>query len=474
MSNTFSRRKFLAVNAAAASASFLPQELTGDFIGNGQQNAFAYQGAAKTKRPRIAVIFTVLRFRSHAYNILENFLGPYYFRGQLVDPGVDVVAFYADQFPDDDMAREVSRRFKIPLYQSIDQALCVGGKQLAVDAVLSIGEHGDYPYNERGQQLYPRKRFFDESIAVMKRSKRFVPFFNDKHFSYRWDWAKEMYDTCRTHQMPLLGGSSVPLAERKPAFSLPPDAEIEEAVSIHGGGLETYDFHGLEVLQSIVESRRGGETGIESVELLIGERFEAALAAGRWSQDLVDAAMQAEKSMNARRQPRPKTGVFKQDPKKSKPNNERPARPTGPHAIIVKYRDGLTATVLKVGSSSDRWNFACRLKGEKSPRAVSIFNSPWGNRGLFKALSHSIQRLFIDNREPYPAERTLLTTGAVEAVMQSYEDNGQLIKTPHLKISYQSGDWSGMRENGKTWDVITTSTPQPTSFAPRPFSELNQ
>ena len=83
-----------------------------------------------------------------------------------------MVSFYADQFPDDDMAREVSQRFGIPLCRSIGEALCVGGKGLAVDAVLSIAEHGDYPYNDRGQQLSPRKQFFDQSLAVMKRSGR--------------------------------------------------------------------------------------------------------------------------------------------------------------------------------------------------------------------------------------------------------------------------------------------------------------
>ena len=131
-------------------------------------------GAARQRgsRPRVAAIFTELRFRSHAYNILENFLAPYLFRGKLTDPGVDVVSFYADQFPDNDMAREVSQRFKIPLFKSIDQALCLGSKKLAVDAVLSIGEHGNYPVNKRGQQMYPRKEFFDQSIAVMKRSGR--------------------------------------------------------------------------------------------------------------------------------------------------------------------------------------------------------------------------------------------------------------------------------------------------------------
>ena len=60
------------------------------------------------KRPKVAAIFTVFRFRSHAYNILENFFKPFCFRGKLVDPGVDVVSFYADQFPKHDMAREVA------------------------------------------------------------------------------------------------------------------------------------------------------------------------------------------------------------------------------------------------------------------------------------------------------------------------------------------------------------------------------
>ncbi len=212
--------------------------------------------------------------------------------------------------------------------------------------------------------------------------------------------------------MPLMAGSSVPLAQRKPPLTLPKDAQIEEAVSVHGGGLETYDFHGLELLQSIVEGRRGGETGIAQIELLIGEDFERANKAGRWSQALVEAAMKAERDMAAVRQKRPTRGVLKPPTAKSDPGAGRPPRPSGPHAIIVTYNDGLKATVLKVGGDSNRWNFAYRLRGETQPRATAIFNSPWGNRGLFKALSHAMQRLCIDRREPYPVERTLLTTGA--------------------------------------------------------------
>lgn len=439
-----SRREF--IQAGLASIGTAP--VTGALISNARRSLAA---DTTNRRPKVAAIFTVLRFRSHAYNILENFLGPYYFNGELTDPGVDVVSFYADQFPDDDMAREVSRRFNIPLCDSIKEALCVGGNELAVDAVLSIGEHGDYPYNERGQHLYPRKRFFDESLAVMKRAGRFVPFFNDKHLSYRWDWAKEMYDTSRRHDFPLVAGSSVPFAQRRPMLQIPQHTEIEEAVSIHGGGLESYDFHALEVLQSFVESRRGGESGVASVELLFGDALQHAMKTGRWSQDLVDAAMEAESDMQAIRQKRPSTGVFSKKAIETPRNaTEQPPRPKGPHAISITYQDGLKATVLKVGSDADRWNFACQLKGETQPRATAIFNSPWGNRGLFKALSHVIQHSFITGEEPCPAERTLLTTGIVESVMESFDKGGALIETPHLAIPYQTRNWSAFRETGKT------------------------
>src|SRR4051812_2192530 len=100
------------------------------------------RAAEPAKRLKVAAVFTEFRFRSHAHDILENFLEPYYFNGKVTDPGCDVVSFYADQFPENDMARPVAKEYKIPLYPSIAEALCRGGKDLAVDAVLCIGEHG--------------------------------------------------------------------------------------------------------------------------------------------------------------------------------------------------------------------------------------------------------------------------------------------------------------------------------------------
>ncbi len=410
--------------------------------------------AEPVRRPRVAAIFTVFRFRSHVFNLLENFFKPYLFRGKLVDPGVEVVSMYADQFPEGDMARDVSKRFHIPLCPTIEDALTLGTGGLAVDAVLSVVEHGEYPTNSRGVVMYPRKEFFDQAVRVMQRSNCFVPFFNDKHLSYRWDWSKEMYDVARSCGIPLMAGSSVPLGQRRPGLELPPNADIEEAVAVHGGGIEVYDFHGFELLQSFVEARRGGETGIASVEFLTGEALARAAASGRWSRELAQAAMQAEVSMSE--QPR---GLNK---------SNGPAVPDmePSHGLLLTYRDGLRATVLKVGGSANRWNLACRLKGDPKIQATAVFNGPWGNRNFFKALSHSAQHFFRERRAPYPVERTLLASGVLDAAMWSRELNGQRICTPNLEWSYSPTDFSAFRESGASWQVLTRDTPEVKVFEP--------
>ncbi len=418
-------------------------------------------GNSVRRRPRVAALFTEFRFRSHAYDILENFFSPYLFRGQLHDPGVDIVSFYADQFPDQDMAVKASRDHHVPLYDSIDKALCQGGTRLDVDAVLLIGEHGDYPINARGQKMYPRKQFFDQCVEVMLRSGRFIPLFNDKHLSYRWDWARQMYDVARQNKMPLMAGSSVPLAQRVPMITLPGRAVVEEAISIHGGGLESYDFHGLELLQSLIESRKGGETGVSQVEVLSGEEIQQALDSGRISRELVNRAMQAEVDAHFQRQPWPG-----RDPSSV-------ARPITPdmfsrinHGLLLKYRDGTRASVLSIADSSDRWNFSCRLRGTSTPLSTSLYNGPWGNRCLFKALSHAIQQMFISGRPSYPVERTLLVSGILDAAMTSHQEGGKPVLTPELEFAYRPTRLDRFRENGDSWKVITVDSPQPPAFEP--------
>jgi hypothetical protein len=436
-----SRRRFLKSLAGAAVAG--PTAASSWQLARGQD---------RTPRPKVAAVVTEFTYRSHAHCILENFLKPYVFNGKLTDPGCPVVSMYVDQFPGDrDMARAVSKDYDIPIYPTIAEALCLGGDTLAVDGVLSIGEHGDYPYNEKGQHMYPRKRFFDEIVAVFKHSGRVAPVFNDKHLSYRWDWAKEMYDTARSLDIPFMAGSSVPLAQRRPKLEIEPGTKLLSAVSIHGGGVESYDFHGLEVLQSIVEFRAGGETGVSELQFLEGAKLWQAADAGRWPVDLAEAAMAAELGPN---QP---------------PLRELVARlvgnPNQIHGILLQYRDGFRGTVLAIGGRN-RWNFACRVADQARPVATEFYVGPWQNRNLFKALSHAIQTHFRQRRAPYPVERTLLASGILDAAMQSRYEKGMPQQTPQLAIVYPPRDFRSFREMGASWEIITEDTPEPSGIDP--------
>lgn len=432
MTHAVSRRKFFR-HIAGATALLCPA--ASDFA----------RGANQVKNPRklkIAAVYTAFTHRSHANVILENFLEPYYFRGELMDPRLrfELVSIWGDQNLEGDFADDVVRDYRVSRYETIAEALCLGGDVLAVDGVLSIGEGGRYYTNKLGQVLFPRKRFFDEIVTVMRKSKRVVPLFSDKHLAYRWDWAKEMYDTARGMKIPLMAGSSLPLAERRLPLELPDQARIEEAVAVHGGRLETYDFHALELLQSVVEARKGGETGVSRVQFVQGSALWEAAKQGRWSPSLVDAAMEAE--LGAGR------------------NGWRTFQPE-PYGILMEYKDGFRAATLRIGDDSIRWNFACRLQGETKPRATRYYVGPWRNRYLFKAFSHAIQHHLSRGKAPWPVERTLLTTGILDAAMRSRYQGGENLLTPHLQFAYEPADFGVFRETGATWAVIDENVPEP-------------
>src|SRR5262249_50101193 len=154
-------------------------------------------------RKPIAVICTVYRPLSHAYHIAGRFIHGYTRDGRLHVPEQYVRSVYVDQVPDNDLSRDLGREHGIRVTRSIAEALTDGGDRLAVDGVLIIGEHGNYPRNEKGQILYPRYEMMKQVVDVFRRCGRSVPVFNDKHLSYSWAHAKEMMSWSRELKFPF-------------------------------------------------------------------------------------------------------------------------------------------------------------------------------------------------------------------------------------------------------------------------------
>jgi hypothetical protein len=384
-------------------------------------------------RPKLAAICTTYFKYSHAQHIVDRFLEGYGWNGTHHHPGMDLVSIYIDQIGNDDVSRSRLREFPaMRLYPSIAEALTLGGSKLAVDGVVLIGEHGRYPRNEKGQTRYPRYEFFRQIVKVFDESGRSVPIFNDKHLSWNWEWAKEMYDTSRRLGFPLMAGSSLPVTWRTPSLEMPRGARIREAVCVCYGGVDSYDFHGLETLQCMVERRQGGEAGVKWVQAYRGEAFWKAHQDGVWPKDLVDSALCRSHTLKPAREGF--NHIF--------PGVDEMRRLVkDPVAYRYEHQDGLTCTMLLMGGLVEDFNFAARVDGHRGSFSTQMYlPMPPARTSLanfFSPLVNNVEQMYLTGRETYPLERTLLTTGLTAAGVESLFRQQVRYETPHLAIHYQ-------------------------------------
>ena len=389
--------------------------------------------AATGERKRLAVVTTEWRYRSHAWHMAERFLVGYPINGYWHRPPLEVVSAYVDQRPENDLSRSRSKEFGFPICSSIAEALRCNGDKLAVDAVLIIGEHGDYPTNEYGQKKYPRYEFFKQVTDVFRQDGRTVPVFNDKHLSWKWDWAKEMVDISRKLGFAFTAGSSLPVTWRMPAIDMPFDAEVEELLCVAMGGIDSYDFHALEVIQCMAERRRGGETGVAAVHALRGEGVWKAMDAGDWAAGGWDPRLFEACLCRSQTLAQPETFSHRYPtPKQMREWVKDPV------VYRIEYVDGAKATMLLLNGLVDDFTFAARLKGQKEPLSTLFYLPPNPNVTYSAALMAKAEETFLTGKSPYPVERTLLTTGLVEAGVRSLGIGQNRVETPHLAIRYRA------------------------------------
>lgn len=376
----------------------------------------------KDDRPTVALVLTTYFAGSHADVAATRLIRGYEWEGRFVPPRVRVVSMYLEQdgdhqgtLPRPDIGRAVAAAAGVPLFPTVGEALGAGRPGVNVDGVVIIGEHGDYGFNELGQELYPRRRLFDAAVAAMVAADRFVPISIDKHLSYSFTDAAAMVSTAERLGIPMLAGSSVPLAWRVPTGAAwPLGAPMREAVSVSYGPVERYGHHILELLQSQVERRTGGETGVASVRALHGDAAAAAVRTEVDQQLLHDALARMELTGEAAER----------------------AKASVDELFLITYRDGLRAAGVNCKQEVRQFAFAASGDGDGAPLSFASWLERRPHRH-FTYLVRQIESLMINRRSPYPVQRTLLTTGVLDAAMHSRHAGGELRETPELGIAYQ-------------------------------------
>ena len=373
-------------------------------------------------RPRIACCVSFWGAPgSHADWIICKLMDGYWWQGAHTSPRVDVVSAYIHQFDTSGLGQKVCKAKNIPIYKTVGDAVTLGGKELAVDGVVIVGEHGNYPTDLKGHWLLPRWWIYQQVIRVFEQSKRSVPVFNDKHLSYNWDDAKWMFDKSRELNFPLTGGSSIPAYFRKPEIEVAIDTPIKNSIVLGGASDEGGIFHCIDVLQAFVERRKGGETGVKAVQSIRGPETWKWAERNPWVGKLLDSVAA---NFNL------KQGIFQENAQAN--------------VCIVEYNDGAKAAV--IAGQGVGWTYAGEIEGQKEPTIISMLGwpGPYAQYHASNAQPHWITEMMVTKKEPFNAERLLLSTGITNHYMESNWENGRYsavgrrIETAVMNISYRS------------------------------------
>ncbi|MCW3100735.1 MAG: hypothetical protein JWL77_6353 [Chthonomonadaceae bacterium] len=113
----------------------------------------AQEAETPSEPKRVAALVTHYTHNSHADVIVSRLLQGYNLDFQAPRSVLQLVSLYTDQVSAGDMSRKLAREYGFPICSTIAETLTQGGSELAVDGVLLIGEHGDYPLSDTGQIL---------------------------------------------------------------------------------------------------------------------------------------------------------------------------------------------------------------------------------------------------------------------------------------------------------------------------------
>ena len=381
------------------------------FIAIGTLLLVGCAGVTKLPPKRIAAIVTEYRHNSHADVIVGRLVESHTLDGKGEFPNLKLVSLYTDQMPASDTSRDLMRQNNVPVFTNITDALTLGTDRLAVDGVLLIAEHGNYPENESGNVIWPKRRMFEAVAKVFRASNTSVPVFCDKHLADNWRDAKWLYDTAHELKSPLMAGSSLPTLWRRPPADVRRGANLTQMVAISYHTLDAYGFHALEMVQCLAERRAGGETGVRQVRCLSGKRVWEAVANGTIDKGLLQAAVVPLEGSPVKSGDRSLMEMAKE-----------------PTAMIVDYRDGFRASILTLNGAVNEWSVAWHEGGKT--KATMFWTQEARPFMHFSYLVKGTEQMFHTGKPSWPAERTLYTSAILDAALISFKRGGKQCRRP--------------------------------------------
>ena len=378
---------------------------------------------ARLGAKRLAILASRWTPGSPARQIGDRFLIGYPRQGRWHRPPMDVVSLYVDRTPEADQSRERAAEFGFRVYPSVAETLRCGTGRLAVDGVLVLAGQGeDSSAESSGPDLV------EPMVEVFKEDLRAVPVYWDQPLGLAQ--ARKMVEASRQLKFPVLAGSSLPMTWRLPPLELPIGCRVEQALMVGIGSRRSDRYRALETLQAMVEWRRGGETGVRSVQSVAGQAVWRAGSSGRWSRELLEAAVARSDSLQGRtlKDGRPRDLVN---------SGELPRLVEHPEACLVDYSDGVRAAVLMLNGAVGDFTFAAHLRDVSGVPSTQFLLPPEPNLAGSACLAARIEDMIQSGRSPIPPERAWIASGILDRWMESREKAGLALETPELTLEYR-------------------------------------
>lgn len=389
----------------------------------------AFSAFARQPRKKIAFLGTTVFTHSHSQHFLDRFSIGYMMGGRWREPAVDLASVFIDQFNENDIGKARIAKYGLKQFPTVADALTLGGSKLAVDGVVIIGEHGNYPRNEKGQTLYPRYKWFKEIVKVFEASGRSVPVFNDKHLSTDWNECREMVADAKRLGFAFYAGSSLPVTWRLPSIDMPLDTPLKESVCVAYGGVDSYDFHALETAQCMSERRLGGEVGIRWVHAVTGERVWELLRQRDTTRELFLSALSRSHNLPVDTG-YPTDRLSLEWASKVLPNTT---------AYFIEHFDGFHTAIFLTGIRD--FNYAGMRSDNGQIIGCQMMLPMPGQSAttadFFNPLTYNVEQMIVEGETNYPIERTLLTSGMVIGGVESLHAGQIRFDTPDMQVAYQ-------------------------------------
>lgn len=407
-------------------------------------------------RPRFAAIVNEFWPGSHADLLVGRMRDGYELLWTPTEPLSALDALHVLDPGPTDIGAERTGAWGVRRARDVTDALSQGGVGVDVDGVVLIAERNPRSgrpeeFDERGRPKDRRHELFMRVASECEQSGRTVPVFLDKHLGNSWSEIAEVYETARRLAIPLMAGSSLPVTVRCPPLEIPVGSHVKEVVVVATGSGEPPIFHPLELVQSMIERRAGFETGVASVRFVSGHEFWEAFAnGGIWSRDLLEAAIGAV----------PHFAGGARDYYNRYPTESVAAGTATPplgreEAVIVDYNDGTRVSVVLLTGFMLRRSVAVRLADSPAPVVTwtptgsKLTDVPMEGAEVarpgqrkpptwnFDHLAAFVDRFLFSGRSPFAIERTVLTSGILDAAISSRRLGGVALETPHLDIAYR-------------------------------------